>query len=150
MCTALGWVLRADRWGGHGPTCKVSLDISEWEPTPLIFSSQRDKRVTLIVQLVKNPPAMQELIPGLGRATGVGIGYSFQYSWASFVAQLIKNLPAMREDLGLTPGLGRSPGEGKGYSLHYSGMENSMDCIVHKVARVRHDWETFTYLNLKK
>ena len=35
------------------------------------------------------------------------------------------------EDLGSTPGLGRSPGEGNGYPLQYSGLENSMDCIVH-------------------
>ena len=34
-------------------------------------------------------------------------------------------------DLGSTPQLGRSPGEGKGYPLQYSGLENSMDCIVH-------------------
>ena len=34
-------------------------------------------------------------------------------------------------------GLGRSPGEGKGYSLQYSGLENSMDCIVHGVANSR-------------
>ena len=38
-------------------------------------------------------------------------------------------------DLGLIPGLGRSPGEGKGYPLRYSGLENSMDCIVHGVAK---------------
>ena len=38
-------------------------------------------------------------------------------------------------DLGSIPGLGRSPGEGKGYSLQYSGQENSMDCIVHGVAK---------------
>ena len=36
-------------------------------------------------------------IPGLGRSTGEGIGYPFQYSWASLVAQLVKNLPAMQE-----------------------------------------------------
>jgi len=35
-------------------------------------------------------------IPGSGRSTGQGIGYPLQYSWASLVAQLIKNLPAMR------------------------------------------------------
>ena len=40
-------------------------------------------------------------------------------------------------DLGSIPGLGRSPGEGKGYPLHYSGLENSMDCIVHGVAKSR-------------
>ena len=37
------------------------------------------------------------LIPGLGRSSGEGIGYSFQYSWASLVAQMEKNLPVMRE-----------------------------------------------------
>ena len=36
--------------------------------------------------------------------------------------------------LGLIPGLGRSPGEGKGYPLQYSGLENSMECIVHGIA----------------
>ena len=34
------------------------------------------------------------LIPGLGRSAGEGIGYPLQYSWASFVAQLVKNPPA--------------------------------------------------------
>ena len=38
-------------------------------------------------------------------------------------------------DLGLIPGLGRSPGEGKGYPLQYSGLENSMDYIVHGVTK---------------
>ena len=36
-------------------------------------------------------------------------------------------------DVGSIPGLGRSPGEGKGYPLQYSGLENSMDCTVHRV-----------------
>ena len=40
-------------------------------------------------------------------------------------------------DQGLIPGLGRSPGEGKGYPLQYSGLENSMDCIIHGVAKSR-------------
>ena len=35
--------------------------------------------------------------PGLGRSLGEGIGYSLQYSWASLVAQLEKNLLAMWE-----------------------------------------------------
>ena len=38
-------------------------------------------------------------------------------------------------DLGSIPGLGRSPGEGKGYPLQYSGLENSMDCIIHRVTK---------------
>ena len=41
-------------------------------------------------------------------------------------------------DLGSILGLGRSAGEGKGYPLQYSGLENSMDCTVHWVAK-RHD-----------
>ena len=40
-------------------------------------------------------------------------------------------------DLSLIPGLGRSPGGGKGYPLQYSGLENSMNCIVHGVAKSR-------------
>ena len=39
------------------------------------------------------------------------------------------------EDLCSIPGLQRSPGEGKGYPLQYSGLENSMDRIVHEVAK---------------
>ena len=66
--------------------------------------------------MIKNVPAMQEgfpdssvgkestcnpgdpsLIPGSGRSTREGIGYPLQYSWASLVAQLVKNPPAMQE-----------------------------------------------------
>ena len=38
-------------------------------------------------------------------------------------------------DLGSIPRLGRSPAEGNGYPLQYSGLEDSMDCIVHEVAK---------------
>ena len=38
-------------------------------------------------------------------------------------------------DLGLIPGLGRSPGEGNSDPLQYSGLEKSMDCIAHRVAK---------------
>ena len=38
-------------------------------------------------------------------------------------------------DLGSIPGLGRSPGEAKGHPLQYSGLENSMDRIVHGVTK---------------
>ena len=60
-------------------------------------------------------------IPGLGRSAGEGIGYPLQYSWASRVAQLVRNPGHM----GSIPGLGRSAGEGKGYPLQYSSLENS-------------------------
>ena len=37
------------------------------------------------------------MIPESGRCPGEGIGYPLQYSWASLVAQLVKNPPAMQE-----------------------------------------------------
>ena len=73
------------------------------------------------------------MIPGSKRSSGKGIGYPLQYSWASLVAQQVKKSSCNAEDLGSVPGLGRSPGEGKGYPLQHSGLENSMDCIVHGV-----------------
>ena len=48
-------------------------------------------------------------IPGLGRSPGEGIGYPPQYSLASLVAQLVKNLPAMWEIPGFDPLVGKSP-----------------------------------------
>ena len=74
-------------------------------------------------------------MPGSGRPTGEGKGYPLQYSWASLVAQLVKNLPAMWETWVRSLGWGRSTGEGKGYPFRYSGLENSMDCIVLRVAK---------------
>ena len=38
-----------------------------------------------------------DLIPWLGRSAGEGIGYPLQYSWASLVTQLVKNLPEMKK-----------------------------------------------------
>ena len=38
-------------------------------------------------------------------------------------------------DAGSVPGLGRSPEEGNGYPLQYSGLENSVDCTIHGVAK---------------
>ena len=48
-------------------------------------------------------------------------------------------------DLGSIPGLGQFPEEGNGYPLQYSGLENSMDCIVHGVTKSGHNWATFTF-----
>ena len=50
-------------------------------------------------------------------------------------------------DLGLIPGLGRSPGEGNGYPLQYSGLENSMDCRVHGVAKSGTQLSNFTFFH---
>ena len=58
------------------------------------------------------------MIPGAGRSSGEGIGYSLQYSWASLVAQLVKNLPAM-QDTWVQPLGGEDPLE-KGKATHSS------------------------------
>ena len=52
-------------------------------------------------------------------------------------------------NLGSIPGLGRSPEEGNSYPLQYSGLENSMDCIVHGVAKSRRQLSDFTFEVLK-
>ena len=48
-------------------------------------------------------------------------------------------------DLDLIPGLGRSPGDGKGYLLQYSCLQNSMDYIVHGVAKSQTQLSNFHY-----
>ena len=58
------------------------------------------------------------MIPGLGRSPGKGIGYPLQYSCASLVAQLVKNLPAMQESW--VRSLGWENPLGKGKATHSS------------------------------
>ena len=54
-----------------------------------------------------------------------------------------KESPYNARDLGSIPG--RSPGEGKGYPLQYYGLENSMDCIVHGVAKSQTQLSNFHF-----
>ena len=58
------------------------------------------------------------LIPGSGRCPGEGIGYPCQYSWASLVAQMVKNPPAMRETW--VQSLGWEDLLEKGMTTHFS------------------------------
>ena len=78
------------------------------------------ERASLVAQLVKNPPAMQETpvrFLGWEDSPGEGVGYPLRYSWASLVAQRVKNPPAMQETLVRFLGWEDSPGEGIGYPL---------------------------------
>ena len=50
--------------------------------------------------------------------------------------------------LGLIPGLERSPGEGKGYPLQDSGLENSIECIVHGVTKSQTRLSDFHFISL--
>ena len=104
---------------------------------------------SLVAQLVKNLPAMQET--------------QFD-SWVGKISWRRDKLPtpvflgflagsAVREsacnvgNLGLIPALGRSPGEGNSYPLQYSGLENSTDYIIHGVAKSRTPLSNFHFLN---
>ena len=69
------------------------------------------------------------------------IYYPLEPLRASLVAQLVKNPPAIWETRVQSLGWEDSPGEGNDYPLQYSGLENSMDCIVHEVTK------TWTQLN---
>ena len=66
-------------------------------------------------------------IPGLGRSPGEGIGYPLQYSWASLMAQLVKNLPAMWETWIRSLGLEDSLEKGK--ATHSSILAWRITCI---------------------
>ena len=87
-------------------------------------------------------------IPGLGRSPGEGIGYLFQCSWASLVAQLVKNPPAMWETW--IQSLGWEDPLEKGTATHSSILVWRIPWTVWSMGlqRVGHNWATFTSLYL--
>ena len=68
------------------------------------------------------------LIPGSGRSPGEGIGYPLQYSWASFVAQLVKNPPSMVETW--VQSLGWEDPLEKGKAIHSSVLGGRISWTV--------------------
>ena len=76
-------------------------------------------------------------IPASGRSAREGIGYPHQYSWASLVTQLVKNPPAIWETWVQSLGcdLGMIPRRRERLPIPESGLENSMDGIVHWVKK---------------
>ena len=99
----------------------------------------RKTRASLIAQLVKNLPAMQRpwydswvrKNPWRRDKLYTPVFLGFPYGSAG------KESACNLGNLGLIPGLGICPGEGKGYPLQCSGLENSMDCIVHGITKSR-------------
>ena len=71
------------------------------------------------------------------------------FSWGFLGGSDDKESACNAGDLGSIPGLGRSPGEGKGYPLQYSGLENSMDYIVHGVKESQTRLSNFDFSLLK-
>ena len=78
-------------------------------------------------------------IPGSGRSPGEGIGYPLQCSWASLVAQLVKNPPAMWETWVWTLE--------KGKATHFSILAWRIPGTIQSMELQRdgHDWVTFTF-----
>ena len=70
---------------------------------------------------------LQEIFP----TQELNLGLLHCFPWDSAGKESTGNVG----DLGSIPGLGRSPGEVKGYSLQYSGLEKSIDCIIHGVGK---------------
>ena len=92
---------------------------------------------SLVAQVVKNPPAMQEtLVQLLGQEDPLEKGKAIHSIFLDFTCGSVGKESACNVgDVGSIPGLGRSPREGKGYPLQYSGLENSMDHIVHGITK---------------
>ena len=86
-------------------------------------------------------------IPGSGRSTGEGLGYPLQCSWASLVAQLVKNPPAMLETW--VQSLSWEDTLEKGKATHSSILAWRIPWTVKfmKSQRVRHHWATFSSLS---
>ena len=85
------------------------------------------------------------LIPGSGRSTGEGIGCPLQYSWASLMTQLVKNLPATLETWVWS--LGWEDHLEKGKATHSTILAWRIPWTVYSMGwqRVRHKWVTFTF-----
>ena len=90
------------------------------------------------------------LIPGLGRFTREGDRLPMPVFLGFPGGSLIKESACNVGDLGLISGLGRSPGGGNGYPLQYSGLENSMDCIVHGITESQTRLSNFHFTGLLK
>ena len=85
-------------------------------------------------------------IPESGRSAGEGIGYPLQYSWASLVAQLVKNPPAMWETWVCSLGWEDPLKKGKATNSSILACRIPMDCIVHGVAKSRTQLSNFHFL----
>ena len=128
---------------GARACCELCLAILNCLPLP-------ELRASLTAQLLKNPPAMQEILVrflvGKIRWRRDGLPSPVFLSFPCGPAG--KESACNAGDLGSILGLGRCPGEGKAYPLQYSGLENSMDCIVYGVAKSRTGLSDFYFASL--
>ena len=116
----------------------------------ILFWFYHTNGASLVGQLVKNPPAMQEnLVRFLGwedlerrdkLPTSVFLGFPGGLAGPESACDV--------GDLGSISWLGISLGKGTGCPLQYSVLENSRGCISLGLQSVRHKWLTFTFIKL--
>ena len=113
---------------------------------PLISPSDS---TSLVAQLVKNPPVIRR--PQFNSWVRKILWTRDRLSTPVFLGfpcgSAGKESAHNARDLGSIPGLGKSPGDWKGCPLQYSGLENSMDCTVHRVAKSRTQLSDFHFLS---
>ena len=111
---------------------------------------QRFLLISLLAQSVKNLPAVLEsLVRFLGREDLLRYDtLSTPVFWGFPCGSAGRESACNVGDLGSTPGLGRCPGGGKGYPLQDSGLENSMDSIVHGVTKSQTWVSDFHFLHI--
>ena len=128
---SLSWL----RWWFHWCTHVQNMSNYKFSIFTVYYTSCI--RASQVVQLVKNPPAIQKVLVQFlswenplekGQATHFSIlGLPLWLSW--------KIIHLKSGDLSLAPGLGRSPEEGNGYPFHYSVLDNSIDYMIHRVPK---------------
>ena len=130
--------------------CGSSLHFPLESSIPLLFSKHKSLNIyprNLLINLFHSLTLEQcsptFLAPGTGfwkmifPWSGVrGMVWGW-FKCITFILHCISILWQSQDHLGLIPGLGRCPGEGSSHPLQDSGLENSMDCIVHGVAKNR-------------
>ena len=129
-------------WGGvHGSALPcVLIDWCDFHPSAVLLCPYLTQFWWALYALLGFPDSLvgkestcnagdSGLIPGLGRSAGEGIVHPLQYSWASHVAQLVKNLPAMQETWVLSPDWG-DPLE-KGKATHSSILARRIPWTVY-------------------
>ena len=124
------------------------VDSIMFHPDQPLRASYASCWASLIIQLIKNPPVIQEtLVWFLGWEDPLDKGQAIHASILGLpCGSAGKESVCSVGDHGSIPRLGKSPGEGKSYPLQYSGLESIiLDYIVHGVAK---SWTQMSDLHL--
>ena len=133
-------------WFGSGTAaCSVGVTIPAVTTLRCSTADPTQDEVRTVQQ--RHPGDGPGLIPGSGRSSGEGIKYPLQYSWASLVAQLVKNPAAMWETWVWSLDW-EDPLE-KGKATHSRILAWRIPWTIQsmKSQRVGQDWATFTFMS---